>query len=220
MYTVLPRIVVVTGHYGSGKTNVSINMAVELSKLGRRVVLADLDVVNPYFRSADWSGEAKKLGIELIAPAYASSNLDIPALTGRLGAALVSDKTVIIDVGGDDAGAYALGRYSADIVSQDYAMLYVVNGFRFLTRTPQEAVGLLDEIHGASRVPATHVVNCSNLAGETTAEDVLGSIPFAQAAADQAGLPLLGTAARRDIAADLAGKAAVFPVDIYVKTPW
>ena len=112
----LNRIVIVTGHYGSGKTNLSVNLAMSLRAAGEEVALVDLDIVNPYFRSADFAALAEENGIRLIAPVYARSNLDIPALDGRLDAELDGGRRIVIDVGGDDAGAAALGRYSAHIM--------------------------------------------------------------------------------------------------------
>ncbi|MCL2837414.1 MAG: cobalamin biosynthesis protein CobQ, partial [Defluviitaleaceae bacterium] len=127
------RTVAVTGHCGSGKTNLSLNIALFLKKQGRKVTLADLDVVNPYFRSADFKELAAGKGIHLVAPAYAGSNLDVPSLTGELDARLGGENTVIIDVGGDDSGAYALGRYAPRIAGQPYDLIFVVNFFRSLT---------------------------------------------------------------------------------------
>ena len=136
MLTNLKRIVLVVGHYGSGKTNFSVNLAVDLKAAGRDVILVDLDIVNPYFRSADFGALLEERGIGLIAPVYARSNLDVPALDGRLDAVIESDKTLVIDVGGDDAGAAALGRYSAMIREAGGCdMLYVVNAYRYLTQT-------------------------------------------------------------------------------------
>ena len=108
MVTNLKRIVVIVGHYGSGKTNLAVNLALDIKKKTKDVVLVDLDIVNPYFRSADFQTLMEKHGIEMITPTYAKSNLDIPALTGQLDAAICTQKHLIIDVGGDDAGACLL----------------------------------------------------------------------------------------------------------------
>ena len=115
------RITVITGHYGCGKTNLAANLALAFHKAGKRVALCDLDIVNPYFRSADFSGRFEALGIEMILPPFANSNVDVPTLTARVSAA-INDPSIhlILDVGGDDAGAAALGRYSADIKKQGY----------------------------------------------------------------------------------------------------
>ena len=220
----LKRIVVITGHYGSGKTNLAVNLALESRRAGEEVVLADLDIVNPYFRSADFSELMEMEGIELVAPIYAGSNLDIPALTARLDALLDSDRRIIIDVGGDDAGAAALGRYSAMIEAAGGCdMLYVVNGYRYLTRSAGEAEEILEEIERAARLRASAVVNNSNLAGETTAQDIADKAGFAKQVAESYHLPLLCHTAQEDIAEEvkmLLPGETVCPVRIYVKKLW
>lgn len=215
---------VVTGHYGSGKTNLSVNLAMSLRAAGEEVTLVDLDIVNPYFRSADFAALAEENGIHLIAPVYARSNLDIPALDGRLDAELDGDRRIVIDVGGDDAGAAALGRYSAHIMEVGGCdMLYVVNAYRYLTRTSEEAAQILGEIERAARLTATAVVNNSNLADITTAPDIARSMAYAQETAQRYQIPFLFTAAREDLADAVRARVPdrpVYPVRVYVKKPW
>lgn len=218
------RIVVVVGHYGSGKTNFSVNLAVDFKKAGKDVVLVDLDIVNPYFRSADFAALMEEKGIGLIAPVYARSNLDIPALTGELDGAIDGGKTLVLDVGGDDAGAAALGRYSASIREAGGCdMLYVVNGYRYLTRTAEEAAEILGEIEKKARLTVTGVVNNSNLSNDTTAQDVARTMGFAQETADRYGVPFLFTTVSKSLAEEtraLVPERELYPVDIYVKKPW
>ena len=213
--------IVVTGHYGSGKTNLSFALALDYRRRGCDVVLVDLDVVNPYFRTADFKEIAKEKGISLLASEYAGSNLDLPALSGTMDAAIgTPGKTVIIDVGGDDAGAIALGRYSTKIKQLPYTMLYVVNAFRYLMRDPHEAAALLTDIEKASRLRATHIVNNSNLSIETTAGDVRGSLGYAHEVSSLTGLPLAFTSVRTDLAPQLSGAGELYPMEIHVCTPW
>lgn len=216
------QFIIVCGHYGSGKTNLSLNLAVNLQKAGRKVTLVDLDLVNPYFRSSDFQEIVDSNQIELIAPIFAHSNLDLPALPADLHRIFnMGDRTVIIDVGGDDAGATALGSISRNIQQVDYQMLYVVNRYRALTQTPEEASQLLREIEKASRLKATGVVNNSHLQGETTGNDILEAIPFAQNTAQLLGLPLAFTTAPAFLAEKLLKDGTeVYPVEIYVKPPW
>lgn len=220
----LKRIIVIVGHYGSGKTNLSVNLALHLNQLGKNVTLVDLDIVNPYFRSADFKEFMQENSINMISPVYAGTNLDIPALTGQLDAEINSDKTLIIDVGGDDAGAAALGRYSTLIKQAGGCdMLYVVNAYRYLTRTAEEASKILGEIQIASRLNVTGVINNSNLAEITTAQDVAKTDEFAKTIAETQGVPLLFTAVNERIAPEteeLLANKTIVPVKIFVKKPW
>jgi len=219
----LKRINIICGHYGSGKTNLALNLAMDLKRGGAGVVLVDLDIVNPYFRSADYTGLMEKNGIKVISPSTAGTTVDAPALTGEI--LSVFDKTddsIIIDVGGDDAGAYALGRFSNRIAAQgEYEMLYVINKYRKLISTPQEAVELLREVESAGSLRATGIVNNSHLCDLTSAQDILSSIPYAEQTAELAGLPLVMIAVPKKLEQELAGKIEnLYPVDIIVKLPW
>lgn len=218
----LSRYTVITGHYGSGKTNLAVNLALDYAKQGEQVTIVDLDIVNPYFRTADYKKLFDEYGIRLIAPPYANSNLDIPVLSAEVYSVFAQDKgRTIFDVGGDDAGAVALGMFRSHFESVGYDMLYVINRYRYLTRTPQEACELLPEIEAASRLKATGAANCSNLARETTAQDILASNEFADEVCKSLKLPLVCTAVDRAIAAGLQDKVPqCYPVDIYVKTNW
>ncbi|MCL2056486.1 MAG: cobalamin biosynthesis protein CobQ [Oscillospiraceae bacterium] len=215
------KTLIITGHYGSGKTNLAINLAKSIHSAGTSVTLADLDIVNPYFRTADFRQWAGREGIGLVSSDYAASGLDVPALSPAVDAQIGSkETTLIIDVGGDDAGAYALGRYAPRLKASGYLMVYVVNAFRLLTKTPEEALGLLYEIERASRLKAGCVVNNSNLSDQTTPEDVQSSVRYAQKIAEQAKIPLAMTSVRRNIYEKLADKNGFYPVDIYMKPPW
>ena len=217
------RINIICGHYGSGKTNLALNLAVNMQSKGERVTVVDLDIVNPYFRTADYTQLLQSKGIKVISPATAGTTVDAPALTAEI--LTVFDKTdeqIIIDVGGDDAGAFALGRYAKKILAQDgYGMFFVINRFRKLIATPEEAVELLREVEGASGIRATGIVNNSHLAGLTTAQDVLSSVPYAKQTAQLAALPLVITTAPKQLEHELAGKVSnLYPVEIIVKLPW
>ena len=216
----MEKVIVVTGHYGSGKTNLALNLALQAREAGEDVTLCDLDIVNPYFRTADFKDIASRKNIKLLASDYANSNLDIPALAGGLEPAVRGGGTVIIDVGGDDAGAMALGRYAKTIKAKPYTMLYVVNAYRYLMENPADAAELLREIEKASRLTVTHIVNCSNLCKETTARDIIQSQAYADEVSKLAGKPLLFTAADARIIEGLAGIQNIFSVGVYVKPPW
>ncbi len=217
----MKKINIITGHYGSGKTNIAVNMAVELAKQGKKTAIVDLDIVNPYFRSADFEELFSGCGVELVKPLYANTNLDIPAISFDLERIANDDGYVIIDVGGDDDGAVALGRYAGflSLFGDDLDFFYVVNKFRYLKGEEDEALGLLWKIEAASRLRATKIINNSNLGRETTPQDVLSSIGFAEKIAKESGLPLEFSTAPREIACPLLDGKVKY-VDIYVKPVW
>lgn len=215
----MKKINIVTGHYGSGKTNFSANLAVKIAEGGGKVTVVDLDIVNPYFRSADFSELFSQKNIELVAPMYANSNLDIPAISFDLERIAAGDGSLVIDVGGDDAGAIALGRYakSFEAFSDDIDMFYVVNCRRFLTRTAEEALELMYEIEAAAQMKHTAIVNNTNLLYETTAEILEKSAEFAEKISERSGLPVAYSCVPLGLAADVPNP---FPVEIYVKKIW
>ena len=199
------RLTLFAGHYGSGKTNIAVNYALLLAAEGKKVCIADLDIVNPYFRTKDSAEALQKAGVELISPQFANSNVDLPALPAE-SYRLVQDKAIygIMDIGGDDRGAYALGRYVPSILEEDnYRMVFVANCYRPLTRTPEEALEVMREIEAACGLRFTHIVNNSNLGTETTPELVMESIPYIEKLSRISGLPVFAHTARADIAAQL-----------------
>ncbi|CCX37124.1 uncharacterized protein BN452_01103 [Clostridium sp. CAG:1013] len=186
------RITVICGHYGCGKTNLALNLALNEAAKGERVTVADLDIVNPYFRSSEYGGLLEEHGIRLIAPVFAGTTLDTPTLPPELYSLFEpSAGKVFIDAGGDDAGVTALGGLHELLEEAGYQMLYVINRYRVLSQTPEEALALLREIETASRLKATGLVNNSHLGVETTLETLLGGLDFAHKTAELTGLPLL-----------------------------
>lgn len=211
------RVTVLTGHYGSGKTSLAVNWALRLSESGRAVTVADLDIVNPYFRTTDRRRELEARGIRLIASQFANSNLDLPALPAELYSVVESrEGYAVLDVGGDDRGAVALGRYAPFLLAEsDYEMLFVVNFCRPLTRTALEALGVLREVEAACGLPATALVNNSNLGRETTADTILKTVERMQELSQLAGLPVKMTAVSRELKDQLEGNIEnLFPMDL------
>ena len=186
------RITLLCGHYGSGKTNVAVNMAYDQKETYEKVAIADLDIVNPYFRTKDSAKDFENMGIELICSEYAGSNVDIPALPQQIYSICdQKDKQVIIDVGGDDRGALALGRIAPRIIEEnDYEMLFVINCFRPLTRDADSTLEVMREIEYAANMKFTAIVNNSNLGEETTKDDVLKSLAYAEEISQKTGLPI------------------------------
>ena len=211
------RITLLCGHYGSGKTNIAVNMAMELSKDHENVVVADLDIVNPYFRTLDSKEDLRQAGIRLIVSPYANSNVDLPALPQEM-YSLVDDKrlTCVVDVGGDDRGAYALGRISPAIREEnDYDMFLVINRYRPLTQDAVSTVEIMREIEGAASLPFTGIINNSNLGAETDPETVLSSLRYAEEVSELTGLPVVMTTVEKSIAGKLAGQIEdIFPLHL------
>ena len=199
------RLTLFAGHYGSGKTNIAVNYALHLAGEGKQVCIADLDIVNPYFRTKDSAQVLEEAGIHLISPQFANTNVDLPALPAEA-YRLVTDKSIygIMDIGGDDRGAYALGRYvPAMLEENNYRMVFVANCYRPLTRTPEDALEVMREIEVACGLKFTDIINNSNLAAETTPETVLDSKSYIQELCRISGLPLFATSAVEAVAEQL-----------------
>ena len=202
------RLTLFAGHYGSGKTNIAVNYALRLAAEGKKVCIADLDIVNPYFRTKDSAKVLEQAGVELISPQFANTNVDLPALPAEA-YRLVEDKKTfgIMDIGGDDRGAYALGRYVPAIKAEnDYRMIFVANCYRPLTRTPEEALEVMREIEAACGLAFTDIVNNANLGPETTADTVLSAIDYMEKLSKLSGLPIFAHTAESSVAEQLTGK--------------
>ena len=186
------RLTLFAGHYGSGKTNIAVNYALLLAKELKKVCIADLDIVNPYFRTKDSAAVLEKAGVELISPQFANSNVDLPALPAE-SYRLVRDKSIygIMDIGGDDRGASALGRFVPEILAEgDYRMAFVANCCRPLTRTPEDALEIMGEIEAACGLRFTCIVNNSNLGELTDTQVILDSLEYIEKLCSLSGLPL------------------------------
>ena len=202
------RLTLFAGHYGSGKTNIAVNYAISLANEGKCVCIGDLDIVNPYFRTADSAKELEAAGVTLISPQFANSNVDLPALPAEA-YRLVEDKNIygIMDIGGDDRGAYALGRYVPAIKAENnYRMVFVANCYRPLTRTAEDALEVMREIEAACGLAFTDIVGNSNLGPDTTAQTVLDSVDFMEKLSKLSGLPIFAYTAETQVAEALAGK--------------
>lgn len=214
------RIVLLSGHYGSGKTNIAVNLAFYLKNFRERLAIADVDIVNPYFRTKDSQRELEEKGIRLICSEYANTNVDLPALPQEVYAVTDNpDMSAIIDVGGDDRGALALGRWRDAILAEDnYEMLLVINRFRPLTSDCASTLEVMREIEAASKMPFTGIINNSNLGEETTAEDVLSSMDYAREISRTTALPLKMTTVHERLYAELEGKIEnLFPLKLQRK---
>ena len=214
------RVTLFAGHYGSGKTNIAVNYALWLKEKNENVVITDLDIVNPYFRTCDSADELATAGIKLISSEFANSNVDLPALPQEVYSVL-DDRSflAILDIGGDDRGAYALGRYETAIQQEnDYEMLFVFNKFRPLTPDAQSALEVMREIEVAGKIKFTAIVNNSNLGALTTKEDVLSSVESADELSLLSGLPIKMTTVNENLFNVLNGEIDnLFPLKLQKK---
>ena len=217
------RLTILCGHYGTGKTNVAVNYALALAAAGEAVTVADLDIVNPYFRTLDSAADLEAAGVRMICSRFANSNVDIPSLPPDL-YAITDDKSrrVVIDVGGDDSGAMVLGRLAPAITAEDsYAMWLVVNCYRPLTPDIPSTVEVMREIEAASGLRFTGIVNNSNLGAETDAATVLASVEYAESLAAATGLPLVATTVDGRLYEELEGRISnLFPLKLQQNKPF
>ncbi len=228
----LKPVTIVCGHYGVGKTNFALNLAIGTAEAGFDVTLIDLDIVNPYFRSSEYRETLEAAGVTLVAPVFAQAgtSLDVPSLTGAIAPAInrayfdarkgEGVTKVIIDVGGDDAGATALSRFARDIASGPYDFLYVVNRFRNLTQTTHEAIEVLREIEGRCSLSATGIVGNSHLKAETSCETIALGLAFAREVSALSGLPLACVTHPVTLHPSFDADEKGYPVKILVKSPW
>lgn len=269
----LAPVNVVVGHYGVGKTNFCLNLALDAAGAGFDAVLVDLDVVNPYFRSTEYRGILEAQGVKVVAPVFAEvgTSLDVPSLTGavvpaiedayRLAAeatALATEapapvagegapqgmgapgcagaapqgtrpRVVIIDVGGDDAGATALGRFARTVAQGPHEVWCVVNAFRNLTQDVQDACDVLADIEAGSHLAVTGIVGNAHLKADTDAAVIARGASFAREVSERTGLPLVCVTAPKPVVSQTNGdfetlglleRDTLYPVDSLVRTPW
>lgn len=202
------RIIFIAGHYGSGKTSVALSCASVLNEKGFKTALADLDIVNPYFRAKDDAKELQDAGIDFIASEFANSNVDLPALPQQLYSIIDNkERRVIVDVGGDDRGALALGRLVPAVKQEnDYEMLLVINKYRPLTATVGDVLEIKQEIEMACNINFTGIINNSNLGLATTAQDVKDALKYANDCAAAANLPIVATTVSPSVYQQLFGE--------------
>mgnify|MGYP001137142386 FL=1 len=214
------RLTLVTGHYGTGKTEFSVNLALALAEAGERTALADLDIVNPYFRSRERRELLEAAGVRLIATSQALADADVPALPAELHA-LLEDRTVrgVLDIGGDPSGARVLARYRPRIVKEDYRLLYVVNAARPEVRTAERSAEVLRAIETVTGLACTGLVNNTHLCGETTAEDIREGAALAEEVSRLTGVPIVCHVAEARFQ-DQLRELSLFPIEIRMKKPW
>lgn len=225
-------VTIICGHYGTGKTNLTVNLACDLAAAGHKATVIDLDIVNPYFRASEQRELLEGKGVRLIAPVFAErgTSLDVPSLTGAIAPAIADAKAgeyVLIDLGGDDVGSAALGRFALTVAEHEYAMLAVINRHRNLTQEPAEVLENLREIEAASRLRATALVDNAHLKNLTTVKALADHEGFATEVSRITSLPLVAKTYPDSLAKDqietlgnIAEKTMLYAVHLYVKNPW
>ena len=222
----LAPITVVCGHYGVGKSNFSVNLAIDLAEAGYDTTLIDLDIVNPYFRSVEQRTLLESHGVRVIASVYAEAgtSLDLPAITGAIMPALRMSHEgayVIIDAGGDDVGATALGRFAPEIKAHDNAVIYVLNRFRNLVSDPADALENMREIELASHLNVTALASNAHMKYETTPDVVEEGIEYSKEMCRLTGLPLVSVTVPYASSAEYSiDSLLAYPVKMYIRNPW
>ena len=217
------RVTLFSGHYGSGKTNVALNYSIFLKKMGKDVEIYDMDIVNPYFRTLDGKDMLDKYEIPLVVSDYANTNVDVPAMnSGAYRMIHDQSKYAVVDVGGDDRGALALGRFEKALKEENnFDMLLVINKYRFETQNADDTIEIMKEIEYACKIPFTGIVNDSNLGKETTKETVLKSLEFANEVSKKTGLPIKFTCVEKKLYDELKSEINnLVPIEVIHYGVW
>lgn len=221
----LKRISIITGNLGSGKTEIAINLALRMAHQDKKTFLVDLDIINPYFRTRLVRNKLEEMGLKVITPLGDLSFADLPALSPAIKGVIENRQcTVVFDVGGDDVGAVALGRYSDLLTPEDFLMIFVVNTCRPFTGDAGGIIKYLRSIERASGLKAGGLVCNTNLGPETVPDNVLEGYGTVAEVSDQTGIPLLFTVVKSDLYSKVKelfrGKSEIFPIDTYMEPPW
>ena len=189
-------ITVICGHYGTGKTNVAVNIALKEKNMlaeGEKLILLDMDIVNPYFRSSDNAQMLKSEGIDVIVPQYAGTNVDVPSILPDIARIFLPENFSVLDVGGDDSGATVLAVYKERIMEKGYRFFYVINESRPFISTPGSALGMLRDIEASSGLKACGIINNTSMGEETTVDIIRDSFDYCEKVCEISGLPLVAT---------------------------
>lgn len=224
--TPLKKYVILYGNYGSGKTELSLNLALRSAEAGERVTLLDMDIVNPYFRSSEKRAMLEDKGISVIAPVFANTTVDVPSLPAAIYTPFDAGASIdhaFFDAGGDPVGAAALGilKEHFDAVADDCEALYVINTARPLQESAEDIIEMMRQIERISRRPASGLVANTNLARDTD-ERVLGEgLELVREVSRQTGIPIRFASVLREQAEVLADEGMdVLPIKLYMRPEW
>ncbi len=215
------RITIISGHFGSGKTEFAVNYAVNLKKSFDNVKIVDLDTVNPYFRTKDAEKALTQLGIGVISPEFANTNLDIISIPSTV-LSVFTDETchAVLDVGGDDEGAMVLGMFNKYLTDVGYDMYFVVNTKRPFTRDADSAILMMQAIECSSRLRFTGIVSNSNLMENTDSALVAEGEMVCKKISEKTGIPLMYVTAEEKNSSLISDKDKFFKLDFYIKKPF
>ena len=229
----MKRYYVIIGNFGSGKTELALNMAFEAAAEGQKVTLVDIDVINPYFRSTERKAELDAAGIRLISPNFTSSGVEVPSIPPEI-FSVFSDNSdlVIFDVGGDPVGSIAMGQYYGYFKElENFEVWYVINCRRPLSSGVEENIEMIRKITGVSRLNITGILNNTNLSHETSTADLFDGLEVTKEVSRRTGLTIIGTvgtpeilsafideAREKGIAPEYIGKA--YPIERYMHRDW
>ena len=216
------RVSIITGHYGTGKTEFAVNLTLAMAGEGTSVILADLDIVNPYFRSRERRSLLEETGVRLISSSQACSDADVPALPAEL-LTILEDRSLrgVLDIGGDPVGARVLARFQPKIVQEDYQLIYVLNANRPEVRDREKAISYLRGIEATTGLACTGIVNNTHLCGETTEDEIRKGAALAAEVSKETGIPVLCHVAEEKFVSALSDlPETVFPITIKMKKPW
>jgi len=216
------RLTLIVGHSGSGKTEFSVNLALALARRGHPTALADLDVVNPYFRSRERRRLLEEKKVRLVATSQACLDADVPALPPELNT-LLQDQSLysVLDLGGDPTGARVMARYRGPVGAQPHRLCFVLNARRPRTNTLEGARACLEQIQQTMGLRVTHIVGNTHLCGETDVEDLRCGAKLCRELSENTGIPVLCHGVRRDLVEQVGDLGApIFPLNIYMKKPW
>lgn len=229
----MKRYYVIIGNFGSGKTELALNMAFEAASKGEKVTLVDIDVINPYFRSTERKAELEAAGIRLISPNFTSSGVEVPSIPAEIFSVFSDNSDIVIfDVGGDPVGSIAMGQYYGYFKElENFEVWYVINCRRPLSSGADENIEMINKITGVSRLKVTGILNNTNLSHETTAADLFAGVEITAEVSKRTGLPIIGTigtpevleafvreAESRDMSGELIGRR--FPIVRYMHRDW
>lgn len=217
------RIRIIIGHYGSGKTEFSVNYAVKLAEQGKKVALVDLDIVNVYFRSREKTQILEEMGIRVIGGSIKGNATDLPAISGEVATPLQDTSyEAVFDVGGNPVGARALGRYHSYFKEGLYDMFFVLNANRPETQTVEQVLEYIVKIQDVARAKITGIINNTHLLKSTSVEDVMRGYNLALKVSEETGLPIKYNACLETLVDELPKEVRdnAFPMKLYMRDEW